>query len=77
MHYGTLEYVDPVPYPRTNRKICTRKTRSKPRSQKNVPANNCHPKVLKNMKIAWVIYLGALSHLSATLTPGISAHPPV
>ena len=21
MHYGTLEFVDPVPYPRTNRKI--------------------------------------------------------
>ena len=29
------------------------------------------------MKIAWITYLGALSHLNATLIPWISAHPPV
>ena len=29
------------------------------------------------MKIAWVIYLGALSHLNMILIPQISAHPPI
>ena len=29
------------------------------------------------MKIAWVICLGALSHLNTILIPQISAHPPI
>ena len=41
----TLESVDPVPFPRTNRKkISTRKVFCTLKSQINVPANNCHPK---------------------------------
>jgi hypothetical protein len=32
---------------------------------------------IRIMKIAWVTYLGALSRVTATLIPGISANPPV
>ena len=46
MHYKALEFVDPVPFSHTNhKKINTRKLCFKSKLQKNVPANNCHPKV--------------------------------
>ena len=45
MHYKALEFIDPVSFSRTNRKFSTRKLCFKPKSQKNVPANNCHPKL--------------------------------
>ena len=32
---------------------------------------------IRIMEIVWVTYLGVLLHLNATLTPQISAHPPV
>ena len=41
MHYRALELVDPVA------KLSARKLCLKSKSQKNVPANNCHSKVGK------------------------------
>ena len=32
---------------------------------------------IQKMKLAWVTYLGALSHINAILIPRISAHPPI
>ena len=48
--YSTLDFVDPVPFPCTIAKFSTLKTWFKPKSQKNVPANNCH---LRYVQVAW------------------------
>ncbi len=56
IHTRTLECVDPEPFPHTNRKISTRKTRSKPESQTNVSANNCHPKVPFSGNYVRIVY---------------------
>ena len=46
MHYRALEFVNPVPFSRTNCKnTILAHYIFKPKSQKNVSANNCHPKV--------------------------------
>ena len=45
MHYRTFHYVDPVPSPHTNCKFQYLQSYFKPNLQKNVPANNYHPKV--------------------------------
>ena len=42
MHYRTLEFGDPVPFPLANRKILSTRKRC---FKKTVPANNCHLKV--------------------------------
>ena len=46
LHYWTLEFVDPLLFPRIWRaKFSTCTTRCNPKSQKSVPAYNCHLKV--------------------------------
>jgi hypothetical protein len=47
MYYRTLEYADTVPFPYINRKIeYSQNAFYKPKLQKNVHANNCHPILL-------------------------------
>ena len=56
LYYRTLEFVDPVPFLRINRKI----KYSKPKLQKNVPANNCHHKVIyKYVSVMPILLFGS------------------
>ena len=52
VYYQTLDFVDPLPHLCTNRKIdiSAPKTCSKPKSQENLPANNCCPEVIAIQK---------------------------
>ena len=42
IHYRALEFVDPVPFSHTNLRNCVQA-----KIEENVPANNCHPKVVE------------------------------
>ena len=52
VYYSTLNCINPLPFLRKIAKFSTRKLSFKPKSQKNVPANNCHLKVCNIIKCA-------------------------
>jgi hypothetical protein len=53
-------------------KFSTRKTRSKPKSQKNVPANNCHPKVCENEHSLFQNLIGSLERSRAAMAEDLA-----